>query len=123
LNKEDLIGERTGNGRFMFRFYQDLIRFVIAQPAARSRAIDVIYRHNDNRVIAFTRSVVTQKLLILASLNDSSFSSGYIISTDSCGFRQAAGGRSSIVTLQYMVETTSGTAAPRCRLTAAKSTP
>jgi 1,4-alpha-glucan branching enzyme len=67
----------------MFRLYQDLIRFVTAQPAARSRAIDVIYRHNDNRVIAFTRSAVTQKLLILASLNDTSFGSVYVICTDS----------------------------------------
>jgi 1,4-alpha-glucan branching enzyme len=83
LNKEDLIGQRTGLGRFLFRFYQDLIKFVTATPAARSRAIDVIYRHNDNRVIAFTRSTVTQKLLILASLNDTPFSGGYVISTDS----------------------------------------
>jgi 1,4-alpha-glucan branching enzyme len=82
LNKEDLIGERTGNGKFIFRFYQDLIRFVIAAPAARSRAIDVIYRHNDNRVIAFTRSASTQRLLIVASLNDAPFSNGYVIRTD-----------------------------------------
>lgn len=82
-NKEDLIGQRTGDGRFLFRFYQDLIKFVIATPAARSRSIDVIYRHNDNRVIAFTRSAATQKLLILASLNDVAFSNGYVISADS----------------------------------------
>jgi hypothetical protein len=89
-NKEDLIGERTGDGRFMFRFYQDLIRFVTATPAAQSRAIDVIYRHNDNRVIAFTRSAVNQKLLILASLNDMPFTGGYVISTDS--WRLPSGG-------------------------------
>jgi len=83
LNKEDLIGERTGNGRFMFRFYQDLIRFVTANPAARSNQIDVIYRHNDNRIIAFTRSAASQKLLILASLNDAPFSNGYVITTES----------------------------------------
>jgi 1,4-alpha-glucan branching enzyme len=83
LNKEDLVGERTGNGRFIFRFYQDLIRFVIATPAARSRQIDVTYCHNDNRVIAFTRSAATHKLLILARLNDAPFSSGYVITTDS----------------------------------------
>jgi len=28
LNKEDLIGERTGNGRMLYRFYQDLNRLV-----------------------------------------------------------------------------------------------
>lgn len=90
LNKEDLIGQRTGDGKFLFRFYQDLIRFVIATPAARSRAIDVIYRHNENRVIAFTRSAGNQSLLVLASLNDTPFSNGYVISTDS--WRLQSGG-------------------------------
>ena len=90
LNKEDLIGERTGDGLFLFRFYQDLIRLVTAKPAARSRALDVIYWHNDNRVIAFTRSAATQQLLILASLNDNPFGQGYFISTDS--WRLPAGG-------------------------------
>jgi 1,4-alpha-glucan branching enzyme len=82
VNKEDLIGQRTGNGRFLFRFYQDLIRLVINSPAARSREIDVIYRHDDNRVIALTRSAPTQQFLILASLNDAPFSQGYVIETD-----------------------------------------
>jgi 1,4-alpha-glucan branching enzyme len=82
VNKEDLIGERTGDGRFLFLFYQDLIRFVIANPAARSRTIDVIYTHNDNRVIAFTRSAPGQTLLVLASLNDAAFPNGYVIGTD-----------------------------------------
>jgi 1,4-alpha-glucan branching enzyme len=81
-NKEDLIGGRTGNGAFLFRFYQDLIGLVTAKAAARSRAIDVIYRHNDNRVIAFTRTAATQQLLILASLNDTPFDRGYFIATD-----------------------------------------
>ncbi|HEY6417992.1 MAG TPA: alpha-amylase family glycosyl hydrolase [Candidatus Binataceae bacterium] len=90
LNKEDLAGERTGDGRFLFRFYQDLIRLMAAKPAARSRALDVIYRHNDNRVIAFTRSFPGQQLLILASLDDSPFDHGYLIGTDS--WRLPAGG-------------------------------
>jgi 1,4-alpha-glucan branching enzyme len=89
-NKEDLIGARTGVGQFLFRFYQDLIALVKAQPAARSTAIDVIYRHNDNRVIAFTRSAPTPQLLVLASLNDAAFSQGYVIGTDS--WRLPAGG-------------------------------
>jgi 1,4-alpha-glucan branching enzyme len=90
LNKEDLIGQRTGVGQFLFRFYQDLIGLVTAQPAARSTAIDVIYRHNDNRVIAFTRSAPGQQLLVLASLNDAPFDHGYVIGTDSS--RLPAGG-------------------------------
>jgi 1,4-alpha-glucan branching enzyme len=81
-NKEDLIGQRTGTGQFLFRFYQDLIQFVLGNSAARSNALDVIYTHNDNRVIAFTRTVPGENLLVIASLNDSSFGSGYAIATD-----------------------------------------
>jgi 1,4-alpha-glucan branching enzyme len=82
LNKEDLLGDRTGTGHYLFRFYQDLIHLVTTKPAARSRFIDVIYHHNDNRVIAFTRSSPTQELLLLASLNDTPFDHGYFIGTD-----------------------------------------
>ena len=81
-NKEDLIGERTGNGRFLFTFYQALIRFVTANPATRSRSLNVIYQHNDNRVIAFTRSAPSQSLLVIGSLNDGAFGNGYVISTN-----------------------------------------
>ena len=82
LNKEDLIGERTGSGKLLFRFYQDLIGLLTAKPAARSRELDVIYRHNDHRVIAFTRSSSLQQLLVVASLNDAPFDHGYVIWTD-----------------------------------------
>src|SRR5512140_2647412 len=53
--REDLIGERAGNGSRMFRFYQDLIRLRKQQPGLRARQLDVIHAHNENRVIAFTR--------------------------------------------------------------------
>jgi 1,4-alpha-glucan branching enzyme len=82
-NKEDLIGERTGNGQFLFRFYQELVRLVTSNSAARSRALDVIHRHNENRVIAFTRSTPDQQLLVLGSLNDAAFDHGYVVATDS----------------------------------------
>jgi 1,4-alpha-glucan branching enzyme len=82
LNKEDLVGDRTGDGRFLFRFYQDLIRLVTTKPAARSTALEVIYGHNDNRVIAFTRSSPDERFLVLASLNDVPFDHGYVIGTD-----------------------------------------
>jgi 1,4-alpha-glucan branching enzyme len=82
LNKEDLVGEGTGDGRFLYRFYQDLIGLVTANPAARSRTLDVIYLHNGNRVIAFTRSSTEQLLLMLASLSDAPFDHGYVFGTD-----------------------------------------
>jgi 1,4-alpha-glucan branching enzyme len=81
-NKVDFAGLRTGVGQFLFRFYQDLIRFVLANAAARSNSIDVICTDNNNRVIAFTRAAPNQNLLVVGSLNDTPFVSGYAIATD-----------------------------------------
>ncbi len=50
----------------------------------------MIYRHNDNRVIAFTRTAPKQNLLVVGSLNDTPFVSGYVIATDAS--RLPAGG-------------------------------
>ena len=82
LNKEDLVGERTGNGQFLFRFYQDLNRLVTLRQSLRSRNIDVIYSHNDNRLIAFRRSIGDEQMLVIASFNDQPFSNGYFIQAD-----------------------------------------
>ena len=82
LNKEDLVGERTGNGRLLFRFYQDLNRLVRQEPSLRSRDIDVPYVCNDTRVIVFRRTAGSEQLLILASLHDSPFDQGYAIQAD-----------------------------------------
>jgi 1,4-alpha-glucan branching enzyme len=88
LNKEDILGQRTGDGKFLYRFYQDLIAQVNVKPAARSRSIDVIHTHNSNRVIAFTRSSGSQQLLVLASLNDAPFDQGYLIGAPPGGWRE-----------------------------------
>lgn len=90
LNKEDLAGERTGDGRFLFRFYQDLNRLVLQKPALRSRNIDVVYVYDETRVIAFRRESGDERLLVLASLNDSAFRDGYVVQTDPA--RLLAGG-------------------------------
>jgi 1,4-alpha-glucan branching enzyme len=81
-NKEDLIGDRTGIGKNLCSFYKDLVGYVLVTPAARSESIDVIYIHNDNRVIGFTRTDATARLLVLASLNDAPFSNGYKIQVE-----------------------------------------
>jgi 1,4-alpha-glucan branching enzyme len=88
LNKEDLVGGRTGVGKALFRFYQDLIAMVNARAAARSRSIDVIYTHNDNRVIAFMRSSGSERLLVMASLNDAPFDHGYVMGAPAGGWRE-----------------------------------
>lgn len=78
-NREDLFGQRSGDGRLLFRFYQDLIRFRLNHAGLRSHDIDIIHVHNDNRVIAFRRWGGNEEFLIVASLNNSPFSAGYTI--------------------------------------------
>jgi 1,4-alpha-glucan branching enzyme len=81
-NREDLFGERRGQGARLFRFYQDLIRFSRRHAAARSQEIDVIHVLGGNRVIAFTRFAGTDRLLLVASLRNQPFLDGYMIDTD-----------------------------------------
>src|SRR5439155_1595749 len=66
----------------LFRFYQDLNRPTTQRRPLRSREIDVIYTHNDNRVIAFPRTAGPEQMLVVASLNDRAFDRGYVISAD-----------------------------------------
>jgi len=81
-NREDLAGERAGNGAKLFRFYQDVIRLSRRHAAARSQEIDIIHALGSNRVIAFTRSAGSDKLLLVASLRNQPFLDGYVIQTD-----------------------------------------
>jgi 1,4-alpha-glucan branching enzyme len=81
-NREDLFGERAGNGAKMFRFYQDLIRFGRRHPATRSQEIDIIHALGANRLIAFTRPAGADNLLVVASLRNQPFLDGYVIQTD-----------------------------------------
>jgi 1,4-alpha-glucan branching enzyme len=78
-NREDLWGEREGNGQRLFRFYQDLIRLRLNHQGLRSPNISVNYVHNADRIIAFRRWDDTEELLIIGSLNNTAFSSGYTI--------------------------------------------
>jgi 1,4-alpha-glucan branching enzyme len=80
--KEDLHGERAGNGAAMFRFYQDLLALNDRHSAIRSRHIDVVHALPDTRVIAFTRRLFDEDLLVVASLNNAAFADGYVIQTD-----------------------------------------
>jgi 1,4-alpha-glucan branching enzyme len=81
-NREDLTGERAGNGARLFRFYQDAIHFSRRHTAARSQEIDIIHVLGGNRVIAFTRFAGNDKLLVVACLRNEPFSDAYVIQTD-----------------------------------------
>ncbi len=80
-NREDIAGERAGNGARLFRFYQDVIRFSRRHPAVRVQNIDIIHVNGDGRVIAFTRSAGADELLVVASLNNRVFDE-YVIQSD-----------------------------------------
>jgi 1,4-alpha-glucan branching enzyme len=82
-NKEDLIGERTGDGRFLFRFYQDALALLKAHPSLRLGALAIAYVHDANRVIAFHRTANGgEETLVVASFNDAPFANGYVLSLD-----------------------------------------
>ncbi|HLP87496.1 MAG TPA: alpha-amylase family glycosyl hydrolase [Nostocaceae cyanobacterium] len=84
-NREDLLGDRLTHGQHLFRFYQDLIHLRLNHQGLRSHWIDLIHVHNANRVIAFKRWDVSEELLIVASLNNHPFHSGYTINNSRIG--------------------------------------
>ena len=78
-NREDLYGQRQGDGAQLFRFYHDIIRFRLDNTGLHSHDIDVFYTHNVNRIIAFRRWGNGEEFLIVASLNNNPFETGYTI--------------------------------------------
>jgi len=87
--KVDLWGLRAREGRGVFQYYADLCRLRIGHPGLCSRNIDVLYCHNDHRLIAFHRwDNQGDDLLVVVSLNNRPFDRGYVFS----GLRIPAGG-------------------------------
>jgi 1,4-alpha-glucan branching enzyme len=81
-NREDILGERAGNGKALFRFYQDLITLSRRLGSIRSHNIDILHQSNPNRVIAFKRWYGDTELIVVASLNNTCFANGYVIEKD-----------------------------------------
>jgi 1,4-alpha-glucan branching enzyme len=81
-NREDILGERAGNGKALFRFYQDLIGLSRRLRSIRSHNIDILHQSNTNRVIAFKRWNGEEEVIIVASLNNTAFANGYVIEKD-----------------------------------------
>jgi 1,4-alpha-glucan branching enzyme len=82
LNREDILGERDGKGKKLFRFYQELITLSRRLRSIRSDNIDIIHQSNSNRVIAFKRWSGEEEVIIVASLNNTAFAYGYVIQKD-----------------------------------------
>lgn len=81
-NREDILGERAGKGKALFRFYQDLITLRHRLRSIRSQNIDILHHWNANRVIAFKRWSGDEQVIIVASLNNTLFADGYVIEKD-----------------------------------------
>ena len=79
--KVDLLGLRTGAGQLMFRYYCDLIRIRTKNGGFCTRNVDVLFSHNDHRLIAFHRwNDQGDDFLVVASLNNHPFDRGYELS-------------------------------------------
>jgi 1,4-alpha-glucan branching enzyme len=72
-NREDLLGLRKGAGEKHFEFYRQLIRLRLAHPGLRSRNIDVVFVHNEHRLLVFRRWGGDEEFLVVASLNNHPF--------------------------------------------------
>ncbi len=88
-NREDILGERAGNGKQLFRFYQDLISLSRRLPSIRTHNIDILHQSNENRVIAFKRWIGNEQVIVLASFNNTAFSNGYVIQKDAMAIPDA----------------------------------
>ncbi len=76
-HRDDFRGARSSAGAFLFRYYQDLIRLRRSHPALRSRELQLVHVHDDNRILAFLRTDGNEDVLVLATLTNHPWSSGY----------------------------------------------
>jgi 1,4-alpha-glucan branching enzyme len=81
-NREDLAGQRRGEGRHLFRFYRDLIRLRRRHHTFATPNIEVVATHNSDRMLAFRRWKGPEQYLVVASLNDHDRAGGYELKSD-----------------------------------------
>jgi len=84
-NREDLDALKAGEGKNLFRFYQDIIRLWRGAKALRSNEIEILHKHNTNRVLAFRRWWGNDEFVVLASLSNTPYYNGYKINHPSLG--------------------------------------
>ncbi len=77
--REDFDVKRKGAGRDMFEFYRDAIRLRLSEKALRTRNLEILHVHNDNRIVAFRRWEETEQMIVMISLNNHHFPHGYIV--------------------------------------------
>ncbi len=80
-NREDLYELKKNDGRFLFAFYREMIRFRREHSAMRSHNVDIVYVHDSDRVLVFRRWDESENLLVVASLNNKPLDEGYVVSS------------------------------------------
>lgn len=88
-HREDILGERSGSGKTLFRFYQDVIGLSRRLGSIRSHNIDILHQSNANRVIAWKRWNGAEQVIIVASFNNAPFATGYVIEKDALAIPDA----------------------------------
>lgn len=81
-HREDILGERTGDGQAMLRFYQHLISLGRRLRSIRGHNIDILHQWNPTRVLAFKRWSGAEQVIVVASFNNAPFANGYGIEKD-----------------------------------------
>ena len=84
-HREDLLGERHGNGSRLFRFYRDLIRLRRRHHTFSTANIQVVLTHNADRLIAFRRFKGPEQYLVVATLSDTGWPDGYELRAHALG--------------------------------------
>jgi 1,4-alpha-glucan branching enzyme len=78
-NREDLLGERQGNGRFLFRFYRELIRLRRRHHTFATANIEIMLVHDADRVLAFHRWKGPEHYIVVSTLRDDGWPQGYVV--------------------------------------------
>ncbi|GAA3740197.1 alpha-amylase family glycosyl hydrolase [Salinactinospora qingdaonensis] len=76
-HRENILAEAMGEGRYLMRFYRDIIDLRHSLPMLRSRHVEIVHAHNDNRVLAFHRHHEGRSALVVANLHDWPYDAGY----------------------------------------------
>ena len=82
-HREDFVALRNGSGGPMFRWYQDLLRLRRDHPALRSANVNVTYIHDADRMLVFRRWDIGDDLLVVATLSNAGYGTGYRINSTS----------------------------------------
>jgi len=82
-DREDLAGLRAGPGQYLFRFYSALIRLRLAHSGLKSGNIQIVFVHNENRLLVFRRWSADEEFLVVSSLNNRPYDNPTYIFNDS----------------------------------------